>query len=120
MGGFKAWQIYKQAMLVRQDVLQIRNLISASGPKLGQIKAAGPALKTLSQDFGTLKSESGPFLWMGPWLTWVPVYGGDLASVQDLMDLADHMLSSANLSFQAITPLLAGNNSAGFNLPLLS
>jgi hypothetical protein len=36
------------------------------------------------------------------------------------MDLADHMLSSANLSYQAITPLLAGNNLAGFNLSQMS
>jgi hypothetical protein len=57
---------------------------------------------------------------MGPWLTWVPVYGADLASVKDLMGLADHLLSSANLSYQAITPLLEGNNLAGFNLTQLS
>ena len=119
-GGLKAWQIYKQATLVRLDAFQIRNLVNASSPKLDRVKAAGPALKTLSQDFGTLKSESGPFLWMGPWLTWVPVYGGDLASIQDLIDLADHIISSANLSYQVITPLLAGNNLTGFDLPQLS
>jgi hypothetical protein len=120
LGGLKARQIYQQARLVRQDALQIRNLVGGSGPKLDRVKAAGPALKTLSQDFGKLKSESGPFLWMGPWLTWVPVYGGDLASVRDLMDLADDMLASANLSYQAITPLLEPNNSAVLNLAQLS
>jgi len=39
-GGYKAWQIYKQAILVRQDAFQIRNLVSASGSKLEQIKLA--------------------------------------------------------------------------------
>jgi hypothetical protein len=120
LGGFKAWQIYKQTMLVRQDALQIRNLINAPVPKFSRVKVAGLALKTLSQDLGTLKTESGPFLWMGPWLAWVPTYGGDLASAKDLMDLADHLLSSANLSYQVITSILSGNNSTGFNLQQLS
>jgi hypothetical protein len=120
LGGYKAWNIYKQVMLVRQDALQIRNLVYGSGSKLERIKAAGPELQTLGQDFGKLKSESAPFLWMGLWLTWVPVYGGDLGSVQDLMDLADNLLSSANLSYQAIMPLMAGNNSPILNLPQLS
>ena len=120
LGAFKARQIYHDAMLVRQDALQLRDLVGGSGPKFDRVKAAGPALKTLSQDFGTLKSESGPFLWMGPWLTWVPVYGGDLASARDLMDLADDLLSSTNLSYQAIMPLLQGDNSAVLNLSQLS
>ncbi len=119
-GGFKAWQIYKQSMLVQQDALQIRNLVSPSGSKLDQVTAAYPALQTLNKDFGTLKSESGSFLWLGPWLTWVPVYGRDLGSFQELIDLADNLLSSMNLSYQAIIPLLAGNNSAVLNLPQLS
>jgi Protein of unknown function (DUF4012) len=120
LGGYKAWQIYQQAMLVRQDALQMRNLASAPGSKLERIKGAGPSLQTLSMDFEKLKNESGPFLWLGPWLTWVPVYGGDLGSVQDLMNLADNLLSSANLSYQAVSPLLAGNNLAVLNLPQLS
>jgi hypothetical protein len=120
LGGYKAWQIYQQAILVRQDALQIRSLASASGSKLERIKEAGPALQTLSKDFGKLKSESSPFLWLGPWLTWVPVYGGDLGSAQDLMDLADNLLSSANLSYEAVSPLLTGNNSAVLNVPQLS
>jgi len=112
-GGFKVWQISRQAALVRQDALQISTLINASAPTAIQIKTAGSALKTLSQDFGTLKSESGPFLWMGPLLTWIPVYGGDLGSAPELMTLADSLLSSTNLTYQAISPLLPGNNQAG-------
>lgn len=119
-GGVKAWQIYKQAMMVRHDELQLRTLISASGAKLDWVKAADPELKTLSQDFGKLKNESEPFLWVGPWLSWVPVYGGDLASAKDLMTMADGLLSSVSLTYQAATPLLGGDNSSGINLPQLA
>jgi len=40
---------------------------------------------------------------------------GDLNSVKELMALADSLLSSANLSYQAITPLVAGNTATGVN-----
>jgi len=119
-GGFKVWQIYKQALLVRQDELHLRTLISASGTKLDLVKTADPAIKTLSRDFGTLKNESEPFLWVGPWLSWVPVYGGDLASAKDLMTMVDGLLSSVNLIYQAITPMLGVDNSSGINLPRLA
>jgi len=114
-GGIKAWQIYQQLELVRQDAVQLRNLVSASGPKLEQLRAAGPALKTLSQDFESLKSESGAYLWMGAWLKWVPVYGGDFASCNDLIVLSDKLLSASNLSYQALMPLLVGDNATGID-----
>jgi hypothetical protein len=53
-------------------------------------------------------------------LKWVPVYGGDLGSVQELMNLADSLLTSANLTYQAITPFLVGNNPAGAVSPQLA
>ncbi len=119
-GGLKAWQVYKQVLVVRQDALQIRNLVGMTGPKLDRVKAAGPSLELLNNDFGTLKTEIGPFLWMGSWLAWVPVYGGDLASVQPLINLADHMLSTVNLGYAVITPILSGNNLDGINLSQMS
>ncbi len=115
IGGYRSWKIYQQAILVRKDAVQIRSIINASGPKFDRIKAAGPALSTLTRDFEKLKTEARPFLWIGPWLGWVPVYGGDLASIQDEMTLADSLLSSVNLSYQAVVPLLGGNNTLGFN-----
>ena len=45
LGGIKARQIYQQAKLVRQDALQMRDLVGGSGPKLDRLKAAGPALR---------------------------------------------------------------------------
>ena len=114
-GGFKARQVYKQAMLVRQDAIQIQDLITASNPALERIKAAGPSLSILKQDFGTLEEEIGPFLWLGPRLSWIPVYGGDLASVQDLMTMADDLLACADTSYQAVSPLLDGSDLSGLN-----
>jgi len=115
LGGFKAWRVYNQAILIRQDAAQIQGLITASGSYLERVKAVGPPLSVLKQDFETLKGEIGPFLWLGPRLNWVPVYGGDLASVQDLVAIADALLASADGSYQAILPLLDEIELSGLN-----
>ena len=115
LGGFKAWQIYEQAKIVRQDAYQIRDLVTAPGSKLERVRSAGPALSTLRQDFGTLKNESEPFLWIGPWLKWIPVYGGDLASAKDLMNMADDLVASAEKSYKVAAPLMGGTGTSGLN-----
>jgi len=113
LGGLKAWQIYKQVKLVWNDASQLKSLISSS-PDLNQVKQAGSGLAVLRTDFDTLKSETQPFLWMGHWLGWVPVYGGDLSSAQDLMTLSDSLLNSAYFSYQGAAPLINGlNDSTG-------
>ncbi|MGB8214297.1 MAG: DUF4012 domain-containing protein, partial [Anaerolineales bacterium] len=113
--GLAGLRMYDQARLVQQDALQMRLLLSAPGSKLEQVQAAGPALSALRQDFGTLEAETGPFLWLGPYLYWVPKYGGDLASVQDLMNMADGLLASGDMTYQALAPLLAGSPSPGLD-----
>ena len=115
LGGWKGWQIYKQARLVQQDTAQMRSMLSAPGTRLARIKAAGPALATLRQDFLTLKGQTEPFLWLGPRLSWVPKYGGDLASAQDLMNMADALLATADVSYQAVSPAFAGSSSSSLD-----
>jgi hypothetical protein len=60
----------------------------------------------LRQDFDALKTEVDPFLWLCPWLDWVPTYGYDIAAAPDLIVLADSLLTSADQSYQALSPLL--------------
>lgn len=113
IGGLKAWKIYKMAMLVRQDVAHIQELVAESTPRMERIKAVGPALADLRQDFTKLKNEAEPFFWIGPWLSWVPVYGGELASIQDLVTVADSLLTTVDLSYRAVLPLVENDDLAG-------
>ena len=115
-GGFKARRLYDLSLLVWQDASQIRDQVAGS-PSLETAKTVGPALGTLRQDFKVLKTEVEPYLWLGPWLDWVPTYGGDLASAPDLLALADSLLASADQSYQALSPLLEvyGSDSTGIN-----
>jgi hypothetical protein len=111
--GVRSWRIYKQVILVRQDVKQLRAMIKSPGSKLTQIKAAGPVLSTLRQDFATLKNQSQPLLWIGPIMSWIPVYGGDLASIQPMVNIADALLASADISYKALVPVLGENDMSG-------
>jgi hypothetical protein len=104
-GAFKVRRMYDQATVVLEDVARLRDL-TAGGASVETARAAGPALQALREDYLVLKSEAAPFLWMGPLFGWVPVYGGDLASIRDLATLSDSMLAAADISYQALTPLL--------------
>ena len=63
--------------------------------------------------FQALKEEVQPYLWLGPWLDWVPVYGSDIASAPNLFDLADSLLASSDRAYQALTPLLDAYSDTG-------
>jgi hypothetical protein len=115
-GGFKARRLYDLSLLVWQDASQIREQ-AAGSPSLETAKAIGPALGSLRQDFDILKKEVEPYLWLCPWLDWVPTYGGDIVSAPDLLALADSLLASADQSYQALSPILEayGSDSTGLN-----
>jgi hypothetical protein len=105
-GGYKARKIYGLARVLEQDASELRELI-ASSPNMQGINNAGPVLVTLRQDFDGLKGEVEPFLWLGPWLGWIPEYGGDLASSREVLELADLLLQSGETSYVAFQPLLS-------------
>jgi len=103
--GFTARRVYDLSNLIRQDVSELREQVTGS-PNLATAKAVEPLLERLRQDFDALKMEAKPFIWLCPWLNWLPVYGEDIASAPDLLDMADALLSSADQSYQALSPIL--------------
>jgi hypothetical protein len=111
--GMRVWKINKQVLLVRRDVSQMRALISSPDTILDRVKLAGPALSTLRQDFKTLQGETESFFLTGTLFSWVPIYGGDLSSGQTLVDIADNLLGSADISYKSIAPLLEETSSSG-------
>ena len=120
IGGLKARRVYNLALIVRQDAQDLQTLMAKDTSRLERVREAGPVLITLRQDFDALKTEVEPYLWIGPWLAWVPTYGGDLAAAQDLVTLADSLLATADISYQAVLPLVEENDHAGLDLPRLT
>jgi hypothetical protein len=102
-GGAKTRRIYLLAQEIRSNVYELRDM-AVSSPRIEDLGKVGPRLEALQQNLGTLRQETKPFLWLGPLLDWVPVYGGDLAAASDLLDLAENITSSANEMFQAAQP----------------
>jgi len=113
IGGLKVWKIYNIALVVWQDAVRVQELVKQPGLDLELVKSAGPAFSNLRQDFQLLKKEAEPYLWLTPWLNWVPVYGGDIASAKELIILTDSLLASADISIQAALPLADAINGEG-------
>ncbi|HUH99251.1 MAG TPA: DUF4012 domain-containing protein [Anaerolineales bacterium] len=104
-GGIKAWRIITMLDKVKQDVSQLQSLARAT-PSKETIEQAGPALPILKQDLDSLRSEVQPIVWAAPYLRWVPLYGGDMASAPQLLDFADDLVTSLDEAYQAAQPLL--------------
>jgi len=102
-GGVKARRMYVLAEKVQSNVRELQGL-AASSHRMDGFQKVGPRLESLRQDLGSLRRETKPFLWLAPWLSWVPVHGGDLAAAPDLLDLAENLTISANEIVQAAQP----------------
>jgi hypothetical protein len=113
-------QIYQSALRVRQDAIELQNVVQVSGPPIDRIKSANAPLLKLRQDYETLRNETEKYYWLGPWLRWVPDYGGDLSSIQDLVGITDPLLAAAELSLEILSPLVEENSLSGMNLTELT
>ena len=120
VGGLKARRAYELALVLREDLQEVQSLRRLDATRLEQVRQAGPALTRLRQDFEALNAEVAPYLWIGPWLDWAPTYGGDLAAAQELMTLADGLLETAEISYQAAMPILEENERARLDLSHLA
>jgi hypothetical protein len=105
LGGYKAQRIYRAAVPLRDDLSQLRGL-AASDIDPRAILGAGPLLSRARQDFDLLSDEGRSVLWLGDWLGWLPVHGGDLASSRQMLDMADLLLQSTETTYAAFQPLL--------------
>ncbi len=105
LGVREGKRVYAQALVVWKDASSLKALAGA-GTDLSTLKQAGPALALLRSDFNLLKSEVDPYLPLGRWLRWVPVYGGDLASAGTLVETADLVLQGGEQAYSALTPFV--------------
>ena len=71
LAGVKLRRVYQAVALLEQDVSTFKSLRGGS-PGLEQILAAGPDLERFQTHVDTLQDEVAPYLWLAPYLGWVP------------------------------------------------
>jgi hypothetical protein len=114
--GVKAYHIKQLVDVMRADLSQLKNLASLPvDPE--KMKTAGNLLDKAGQDIHALQTEASPYTrLLGPWLSWVPEYGADLAASADLLDLADQLVASVQTIYHAGYPVYESVQSGGTSL----
>jgi hypothetical protein len=116
--GVKGWRVYQGARAVRADMTEIQGL-AVGQLSMDMVEKVGPLLSKSRQDVAGLKAEVGPFLWLGKGFGWLPVYGGDLASAQAILEMADGLTIAADEAFQGAAPLVLALQGEGGNRDLV-
>jgi len=101
--GAKGWRIYQRVQCVQKDMEQLQSLMDAY-PNFVSIDTAGPLLSGTRRDVAALRSEVEPLLWLSPWASWLPVYGGDLAAAGPLLDMSAQLTIAVDEAYQGLLP----------------
>lgn len=108
--GFKVWRLYKLNLAFQEHLATVEVLLDAPDP-LGDLN--GDEVLTLITDVRTdmvlLKSEVEPYLFLTPYLTWLPKVGPLMIDAANYLELAD--AGTATLARMGSTIDLALNNS---------
>ena len=102
MLGLKGWQLYKTAQSLNSTQTRLKNLDLSKG-----IRGLPPAeivdlIKTTRQDVINLKRDAGPFMFVTPYLGWLPEVGGLAAQSPAFLDFAD---ASTSIAIQMLPTL---------------
>ena len=102
-----AWQgigFYNSYRALKADVDRLQAL--ATDPSLESVAQAGEMIAQARRDALLLQRRLHPWRWAARLLGWVPVYGGDLASAEDLVAMAAALTVAGDEAYQAVVPLL--------------
>ncbi|MFZ5878374.1 MAG: DUF4012 domain-containing protein [Chloroflexota bacterium] len=102
--GVEAYRLARLAQTVRQDIAELERLNPSALDEatLAQVQSS---LEKTYQDIEALRSESAPWLGLTRRLGWVPVYGGDLQHLGDLLEMASGLVDSARRTMQTAYPI---------------
>ena len=98
--GWKSFRIFNLYRDFKGDVDALQGLVT-NGISLDSLDEIGPILETTREDVLALQDEIAPFGRVGRLLGWLPVYGGDLASASDLLDMAAGLVVAGDEAYRA-------------------
>jgi hypothetical protein len=103
-GYLKAQRMMALADALRQEMQTVQKL-ELSLDTLNERETIAQSLNTLDTNLRLLDEEARPYLWLTPYLGWVPTYGGDIQNSPALLDLALALNTSLQESYQSLSPL---------------
>ena len=111
----KGWQIYQMVKAVEADISRLEQIKTTSfdADALNQI---GPMLDKTHQDINALQLQVSPWLWLTDRLGWIPVYGGDLQYMGDLLETASDLTDSAQQTLEIAKPIWDAVQQNGQNI----
>jgi hypothetical protein len=103
--GWKAWGMYQHVKAIEQKVDALNAYLDPK-PGLEQIPEIADQVHELRVELDDLQGESEPYLWLTPFLGWLPKYGGEINQAEDLLDLAQNLATAADEGLSAVTPAI--------------
>lgn len=101
--GWKAWDLVQQAKALEARVRELETYLSPL-PAMEQIPEIAARVHEVRQNLETLSAEAQPYLWLTPYMGWVPQYGGTIRQAVPLLDMAESLTMAADTGLAAITP----------------
>ena len=101
--GWKAWNLYQHVQAIEKKVDALETYLTPT-PDLKKIPEIAGKVHDLRVKLDALQAEAQPYLWMTPYLGWVPRYGGTISQSDKVLALALDLTSAADEGLAAITP----------------
>jgi len=103
--SWKAWGFYQRVQIIEQKADGLEGYLNPT-PKLEQFPEISAQVHELRIDLDNLKNDTEPYLWLAPYLGWLPQRGGDLSQAEGLLSLAQNLATAADEGLNAVTPAI--------------
>lgn len=101
--GWKAWNLYQHVQAIEKKANTLETYLSPT-PDLGKIPEIAGKVHDLRVDLDAVQVEAQPYLWIAPYLDWIPKYGGTISQAEQVLALAQNLATAADEGLTAITP----------------
>jgi len=108
-------RLWTAASALQADLVALESL-PAEGAQAPDIEQAVALLHTTRADLETLQAAARPFLWLAPYLGWLPRYGPDIRAAPVLLGIALDLTTAGEDVVEPLVPLLdraAGQEASG-------
>lgn len=103
--GWKFWRLYQHVRIIETRVNALESHLTLN-PDLEKIPEIASEMHTLRTDLDALQTEAEPYLWMAPYSAWIPKYGGTISQAEQLLALAQNLVTAADEGLEAVSPVI--------------